>query len=122
MPLDKTFLLSIPDLLENPHVQLDFPSRLIYYNVLLSGLMLGKSASKSMPRIEDEDSDFNAITQHITRTCIDLAEHWLDETQATAAAAAPSQADMLAACSVVCTNLLYLQYTTSFNPTGTEQN
>ncbi|KAL4820385.1 hypothetical protein BDW67DRAFT_180768 [Aspergillus spinulosporus] len=101
VPLDKTFLLSIPDLLENPHVQLDFPSRLIYYNVLLHGLMLGKSASTSVSGIEGEDSDVDAIAQHITRTCVDLAERWLDETQATATAAAPSQADMLAACSVV---------------------
>ncbi|KAL4745972.1 hypothetical protein BDW72DRAFT_207753 [Aspergillus terricola var. indicus] len=105
VPLDKAFLLSIPDLLENPHVQLDFPSRLIYYNVILSGLMLGKSTSTSTPGTEGEDSDDDAIAHHITRICIDLAERWLDETQANAVATAPSQADMLAACSVVSISL-----------------
>ncbi|KAE8355890.1 hypothetical protein BDV28DRAFT_155025 [Aspergillus coremiiformis] len=40
VPLDKNFVLSIPDLLEIPHVRLDNTSQIIYYNVLLQGLLL----------------------------------------------------------------------------------
>ncbi|KAL4736238.1 hypothetical protein BDV11DRAFT_207773 [Aspergillus similis] len=67
--------------------------------------MLGKFTSTSMPEKEGEDSDDDAIAHHIIRICIDLSERWLDETQATATAAAPSQADLLAACFVVSVSL-----------------
>ncbi|KAL4993520.1 hypothetical protein BDV10DRAFT_198271 [Aspergillus recurvatus] len=71
--------------------------------------MVGKTAStspySSISGVEGKYSDGDAMAQHITRTCIALAERWLDETQATAAAAAPGQADLSAACFVISISL-----------------
>jgi hypothetical protein len=85
VPLEKKFLMSVPDLLEIPHVQLDCTSRIIYYNVLLHGILLGETAY-------DAKSE---ISQYLCRTSMALAEDWVREVKYTAA-------DLSAACFLVC--------------------
>ncbi|OGM40493.1 fungal specific transcription factor [Aspergillus bombycis] len=67
VPLDKSFVMSIPDLLEIPHVHLDSTSRIIYYNILLQGILL--------------DSEYlpgrGKIIQHLYRSCMMLVDDWL---------------------------------------------
>ncbi|KAL2829075.1 hypothetical protein BJY01DRAFT_261390 [Aspergillus pseudoustus] len=84
VPLEKKFLLSIPDLLEIPHVQLDCTSRIIYYNVLLHGVLLG---SRVFPKKSE-------VSQHIYRTCLALVDDFLGEVKNT-------YADLSAACFMV---------------------
>ncbi|KAJ0415230.1 hypothetical protein BJY00DRAFT_293743 [Aspergillus carlsbadensis] len=88
VPLEKSFLMSISDLLEIPHVQLDCTSRIIYYNVLLHGALLGENghAMKS------------EISQYLYRTCMALAEEWASEVKYTAA-------DLSAACFLIAMTL-----------------
>jgi hypothetical protein len=85
VPLEKKFLMSVPDLLEIPHVQLDCTSRIIYYNVLLHGILLRETAY-------DAKSE---ISQYLYRTSMALAEDWVREVKYTAA-------DLSAACFLVC--------------------
>ncbi|KAL2802517.1 hypothetical protein BJX63DRAFT_440844 [Aspergillus granulosus] len=84
VPLDKSFLLSIPDLLEIPHVQLDCTSRIIYYNVLLHGILLGSN----------DYSTKSEISQHFYRTCVVIAGDWLRDVKST-------PADLSAACFLI---------------------
>lgn len=72
--------MSIPDLLEIPHVQLDYTSQIIYYNILLHGIMLDS----------DDDLTQGDIMPYIYRTCMGLADGWLSQVKNT-------PADLLAA-------------------------
>ncbi|KAJ5832961.1 hypothetical protein N7474_001272, partial [Penicillium riverlandense] len=75
IPLEKTFLLSIPDLLENPHIQLDYTSQIIYHAVRLSGIVLDSGSHK----------DNGGLIRNLCRMCLDLADCWLDHIQNTPA-------------------------------------
>jgi hypothetical protein len=85
VPLEQSFLMSIPDLIEMPHVQLDCTSRIIYYNVLLHGILLS----------EAEYTNKSETSQYLYRTCMALAEEWVGEVKYLAA-------DLSAACFLVC--------------------
>ncbi|KAF7168844.1 hypothetical protein CNMCM5623_001786 [Aspergillus felis] len=69
IPLERSFLLSVPDLLEIRHVHLDATSRLIYYSVLLQGVLM------------DPDSTVQrgGIVKSLYRTSIKLVDSWLDQ-------------------------------------------
>lgn len=67
--------MSIPDLLEIPHVHLDHTSRIIYYNVLLHGILMD---SDDYPGKED-------IIAGLYHTCIGLTEGWLGQIKNTPA-------------------------------------
>lgn len=67
MPLEKSFLTSIPDLLEIPHVQLDCTSQLIYYTTLFQGLVL---KPETLPRR-------GTLIHILYRKCVSLSEDWL---------------------------------------------
>lgn len=69
IPLEKSFLLSIPDLLEIRHVSLDAPSRLIYYSVLLQGVLMD----------QDNGAQMGGVVQSLYRSSIQLVDSWLDQ-------------------------------------------
>lgn len=69
IPLERSFLLSVPDLLEIRHVSLDATSRLIYYSVLLQGIMMDP----------DDTVQKGGIVRSLYRTTIDLVDSWLDQ-------------------------------------------
>ncbi|KAJ5753674.1 uncharacterized protein N7511_007827 [Penicillium nucicola] len=73
IPLEKSFLLSIPDLLENPHVQLDCTSQIIYHTVRLQGMVLDPSFNK----------DDGSQIRHLYGKCLDLSTLWLENIQNT---------------------------------------
>ncbi|KAJ6092220.1 hypothetical protein N7467_004189 [Penicillium canescens] len=73
IPLEKSFLLSIPDLLENPHIQLDYTSQIIYHTVRLQGIILDPSSHK----------DNGGLITNLYRKCVALADCWLDHIQNT---------------------------------------
>ncbi|KAF3392814.1 hypothetical protein F1880_008729 [Penicillium rolfsii] len=75
IPLEKSFLLSMPDLLENPHVQLDYTSQIIYHSLCLQGVMLDPSSH----------NDNGGLVGHLYRKCLTLADRWLDHVQNTSA-------------------------------------
>ncbi|KAL6234002.1 hypothetical protein BDW75DRAFT_241476 [Aspergillus navahoensis] len=58
--------------------------------------------SAPKPEVVQASTSTPILSSEFARECIhDLAERWLDKTQATATAAAPGQADLLAACFVI---------------------
>ncbi|KXG50668.1 uncharacterized protein PGRI_044350 [Penicillium griseofulvum] len=67
IPLEKSFLTSIPDLLEIPHVQLDCTSQIIYYTILFQGIV---TRPEALPRR-------GALVHIIYQKCISLSEDWL---------------------------------------------
>ncbi|KAJ5147476.1 hypothetical protein N7526_000828 [Penicillium atrosanguineum] len=71
----KSFLLSIPDLLENPHIQLDYTSQIIYHTVRLQGIILDPSSRE----------DDGGLVRHLYQTCLTLTDCWLDHIQNTPA-------------------------------------
>lgn len=75
VPLGEDFVMTIPDLLEIPHVQLDYTSQIIYYNILLQGLMLST----------DECPGRGGIVQYLYNTCMTLVDGWLDNVKHTPA-------------------------------------
>ncbi|CEJ61114.1 hypothetical protein PMG11_09656 [Penicillium brasilianum] len=75
IPLDKSFLLSIPDLLENPHVQLDYISQIIYYALGLQGIILDPGAHR----------DNGGKIKYLYRKCLELTNRWQDHIQNTPA-------------------------------------
>lgn len=75
IPLDKSFLLSIPDLLENPHVQLDYISQIVYHALSLQGIILDPSTHK----------DNGGLIKYLYRKCLDLTDRWQDHIQNTPA-------------------------------------
>ncbi|KAL5357215.1 fungal-specific transcription factor [Aspergillus floccosus] len=88
IPFEKDFLMSIPDLLENPHVQLDHPAQIIYYNVLLHGIL---SDTDDAPNRKD-------VLLYLSSTCTSLTETWIDQIKDT-------PADLLAATLMISTTL-----------------
>ncbi|GFF32259.1 hypothetical protein IFM46972_03488 [Aspergillus udagawae] len=73
IPLEKSFLLSVPDLLEIRHVHLDVTSRLIYYSVLLQGVLMDL----------DHTVQRGGIVKSLYRTSIELVPSWLDQVKDT---------------------------------------
>jgi hypothetical protein len=69
IPLEKSFLLSIPDLLAIRHVHLDSTSRLIYYSVLLQGVLM--DPDKTVQR--------GGTVESLYRASIELVDSWLDQ-------------------------------------------
>ncbi|KAK9575864.1 hypothetical protein V6Z90_009834 [Aspergillus fumigatus] len=69
IPLEKSFLLSIPDLLEIRHVSLDASSTLIYYNVLLQGILMDP----------DNTVQRGGMVRSIYQTSIGMVDDWLDQ-------------------------------------------
>lgn len=67
--------MAIPDLLEIPHVQLDYTSRIIYYNVVLHGIMMDS----------DYDSPKEGMIHYLYHACMELAEGWLSQIKNTPA-------------------------------------
>ncbi|KAE8361878.1 hypothetical protein BDV27DRAFT_24216 [Aspergillus caelatus] len=72
-PLEKSFLSSIPDLIEIPHVQLDCTSQIIYYSVLLRGIVLELEAH---PRRGN-------ILRYLYLKCVALSDEWMKNVQDT---------------------------------------
>ncbi|RAL07162.1 transcription factor domain-containing protein [Aspergillus homomorphus CBS 101889] len=75
IPLEKDFILAIPDLLESPHVQLDATSQIIYYNVLFQAFMLDT----------EEVEGRGQVVQYLCGRCFNLVEDWLGQIQYTTA-------------------------------------
>jgi hypothetical protein len=69
IPLDKSFLLSISDLLAIRHIHLDGTSRLIYYSVLLQGALM--DPDKTVQR--------GGTVKSLYRMSIELVDSWLDQ-------------------------------------------
>ncbi|KAE8418564.1 fungal-specific transcription factor [Aspergillus pseudocaelatus] len=67
VPLEKSFVMSIPDLLEIPHVHMDSTLKIIYYNILLQGIIL--------------DSEYlpgrGKIIQYLYQSSMMLVDDWL---------------------------------------------
>ncbi|KAJ5743872.1 hypothetical protein N7533_008742 [Penicillium manginii] len=84
VPLEKSFLSSIPDLIESPHVKLDFTVQIIYYAVLLQGIVLDPDAY----------SGNRGIIRNLYLKCVALSEDWLANIQDT-------PADLFAALSMI---------------------
>ncbi|XHG06214.1 hypothetical protein AWENTII_009417 [Aspergillus wentii] len=72
-PLEKDFVLSIPDLLEIRHVKLDSTCLIIYYNSVLQGMMID---TEPVP-------NRGVLVQHLYRKCTDLVDRWRSEAQNT---------------------------------------
>lgn len=66
-PLEKSFLAAIPDLAENPHVQLDCTSQVVYYSILLRGLLM------------DPEPQPNRATmiQNVYRKSVLISDEWM---------------------------------------------
>lgn len=75
VPLKKSFVVAIPDLVENPHVQLDYTCQVTYYNVLLQGLLLSP----------DDCHGRGGFVQYLYHKCMTLVEGWLDNVKNTPA-------------------------------------
>ncbi|KAF4769654.1 hypothetical protein HAV15_011575 [Penicillium sp. str.  len=67
MPLEKSFLTSIPDLLEIPHVQLDCTSQIIYYTTLFQGIVLKPEVLLRR----------GTLIHILYQKCVSLSEDWL---------------------------------------------
>ncbi|CAI7644759.1 unnamed protein product [Penicillium pancosmium] len=67
VPLEKSFLCSIPDLIEIPHVKLDHTVQIIYYTVLLQGIILDPEAYPGR----------GGIIRNLYMRCVALSDHWL---------------------------------------------
>ncbi len=75
IPLEKGFLLSIPDLLENPHVQVDYISQIILHALCLQGIILDPTSH----------NDNGGLIRLLYRKCLALTDCWLDNIQDTPA-------------------------------------
>ncbi|KAL2864302.1 transcription factor domain-containing protein [Aspergillus lucknowensis] len=71
LPFDRQFMMSIPDLLEMPHVQLDSACQIIYYTTLRHGLLLDSDNYPGKSR----------LLQHLYHKSMSLAETWLGKVQ-----------------------------------------
>ncbi|KAF9891493.1 hypothetical protein FE257_003960 [Aspergillus nanangensis] len=71
-PLERGFLTSIPDLLEIPHVTVSPAAQIIYYSVILQGIML-----------DAEYADKGPVVQCLYQKSMGVAEVWLDQVQNT---------------------------------------
>ncbi|OQE31360.1 hypothetical protein PENSTE_c001G09717 [Penicillium steckii] len=71
IPLEKSFLISIPDLKNNPHVQLDYTSQIIYHAVLVQGILLDPECQTGIV----------CTIGNLYRACRALIPDWLDTIQ-----------------------------------------
>lgn len=67
MPLEKSFLTSIPDLLEISHVRLDCTSQIIYYTILFQCIV---TKPEALPRRGN-------LIHVLYQKCASLGEDWL---------------------------------------------
>ncbi|CAI7613986.1 unnamed protein product [Penicillium manginii] len=67
-PLEKDFLAAIPDLIDNPHIELDYTSQIIYYSIILRGIMLDP---ESLPGRGN-------IIQALYSKCVALSDAWIE--------------------------------------------
>ncbi|KAJ5975437.1 hypothetical protein N7481_009144 [Penicillium waksmanii] len=74
IPLEKSFLYSIPDLIEIPHVKLDYTVQIIYYTVLLQGIIMDPEAYPGR----------GGIIRNLYLRCVALSDGWLANIQDTA--------------------------------------
>lgn len=74
-PLEKSFLISIPDLIEIPYVKLDCTSQVIYYSFLLRGIVLDPEAQAHPRR--------GSIMRALYLKCVTLSDEWLKTIQDT---------------------------------------
>ncbi|RAK97349.1 transcription factor domain-containing protein [Aspergillus ibericus CBS 121593] len=75
IPFERSFILSISDLLDSPHVQFDSTIQLVYYNVLFQGLLLDSEPHPNK----------GSIIQLLCRKSMDLTESWLSQIKNTPA-------------------------------------
>lgn len=75
VPLEQCFLSSIPDLLEIPHVQLDYTSQIIYYTIVLQGMVSNPG----------EIGGRGHYVQYLYQKCVSLSEKWLQNVKETPA-------------------------------------
>ncbi|KAH8422519.1 transcription factor domain-containing protein [Aspergillus melleus] len=73
VPLDRKFLLSIPDLREIPHVQLDATSQILYYSALVQGLFIDPEPVPNR----------SALVRDIYLIVAELADSWVNSVQIT---------------------------------------
>ncbi|KAE8157308.1 hypothetical protein BDV40DRAFT_278752 [Aspergillus tamarii] len=73
VPLEKSFVMSIPELLEIPHVHLDSTSKIIYYNILLQGIILD---AEYLP-------ERGKIIQYLYQSSMMLVNDWLSHIENT---------------------------------------
>ena len=95
--------MSIPDLLEIPHVQLDYTSQVIYYSILLHGIMLNP----------DDDQTRDLVVPHLYRTCMELTDGWLDHIKNT-------QADLYATFVMVRISLILTEFRKTDRPLASD--
>lgn len=69
----RDFITSIPDLLENPHIRIDFATQITYYNLLYSGMVFH----------EDQDVEQGSYGRQIYRRILSLIPEWEREAGAT---------------------------------------
>lgn len=73
VPLEKSFLMSMPDLLEMRHVHLDSTLKIIYYNILLQGLLQDP---------ESHDGKGKAV-QYLYHRSMMLVDDWIGQIENT---------------------------------------
>jgi hypothetical protein len=66
-------LAAIPDLIDNPHIELDYTSQIIYYSIILRGIMLDP---ESLPGRGN-------IIQALYSKCVALSDAWIENIQDT---------------------------------------
>jgi len=62
----REFIVSVPDLLKNPHVRIDFATQIVYYNLLFSGMMYHK----------DQDPEQGSYARQIYCQLLSLIPEW----------------------------------------------
>jgi hypothetical protein len=73
--LEESFLISIPDLKNNPHVQLDHTSQIIYHAVLVQAILLDPECQPGIV----------CTIGNLYRACQALICGWMETIQNTAA-------------------------------------
>ncbi|KAG4442837.1 hypothetical protein IFR05_001718 [Cadophora sp. M221] len=69
----REFIASIPDLLENPYIRIDFATQITYYNLLYSGMLFH----------EDQDIEQGSYGRQIYRRILSLIPEWEKEASCT---------------------------------------
>lgn len=69
--MEESFLISIPDLKNNPHVQLDYTSQIIYHAVLVQGILLDPECQPGIV----------CSIGNLYRACRALMRGWLETIQ-----------------------------------------
>lgn len=91
IPLSKSFLLSMPDLLNNPHIQLDHIAQIIFFKLCFQAIAVDTNFQ----------GDRGTLLRYLCRRCLVLADSWEDHIRNT-------DADLFLATSIV-SDLIYKQ-------------